>query len=208
MSAQSAGKPLSHSADDTAVHTNTAHDEHRDRGEGRKKRTAGARWKMPAAIIVGGIFSAVLAAINGLQLASLERALGGLKTPEAQLGGYDAGYIALIRFRMTDELLERYGASHYLWDLLFPLVFAATIVMLIAYICAGRKRQWLLMLAPILFAAVDIAENLTLEALMIAPSVDVTTVTLAAVLTVMKVAFFAMSVVAALLALLTRPKKS
>lgn len=142
------------------------------------------------AILVGAALSAVLATINGLQLQSLERALGGLEAPEAQLGGYDAGYIELVRSRMTDELLERYDASHYLWDMLFPLVFAATIMLLIAYICAGRKRRWLLMLAPVLFAVVDIAENLTLESLMggagTDAGIDASVVMFAAALTIGK----------------------
>ncbi|WP_434995471.1 hypothetical protein [Arthrobacter sp. Ld5] len=39
------------------------------------------------AILVGAALSAVLAAINALQLQSLERALGGIKTPDLQRQG-------------------------------------------------------------------------------------------------------------------------
>lgn len=157
-------------------------------------------------IVAGVLLSAVLAGINGLQLASLQRAMGGLRTPEAQLWGYDSGYIELVRTRLTNELLERYGASHYLWDLLFPLVFAATIILLITRICAGRKIGWLLMVPPVLFAAVDIAENLTLEALVKGPEVMASVVALASALTIMKTVLFALSIASAFLALLTRPR--
>lgn len=169
-------------------------------------RPGRGRWKVPVLIVAGVLLSAVLAGINGLQLASLQRALGGLRTPEAQLWGYDTGYIELVRARMTDELLERYGASHYLWDLLFPLVFAATIILLITRICRGRKIGWFLMVPPVLFVAVDITENLTLEALVAGPSVMASAVALASTLTIMKTVLFALSIASALLALLTRPR--
>lgn len=170
------------------------------------KRSSRVRWKVPVLIVMGTLLSAVLAAINGLQLASLKRALGGLPVPESQFGGYDAGYVELVRERMTDELLERYGASHYLWDLLFPLVFTATIILLISHIGAGRKASWLLMNPPVLFAAVDIAENLTLEALFNGPDVMASEVALASTLTVIKTVLLVMSIAAALSALLIRPR--
>lgn len=198
MSARSAEDPLSGQP--------VGGDPVRSNGLDKGERSSRARWKVPLAIILGVLASVVLAAVNGLQLASLERALGGLRTPEAQLAGYDAGYIELVRLRMTDELLERYGASHYLWDMLFPVVFAGTVILLIARICAGRKRRWLLMVAPVLFAGVDIAENLTLEAVMTAPTIVVSTVTLASTLTIAKGVLLALSIMSALLALLTRPK--
>lgn len=157
-------------------------------------------------IVIGAVLSAVLAAVNGLQLASLQRALGGLRLPESQLGGYDTGYVELIRSRMTDELLERYGASHYLWDLLFPLVFAGTIIVLVGYICAGRKIAWLLVVLPVLFAVADIAENLTLEALVSGPDVLSSEVAMASTLTVVKTVLLVMSIAAALAALLVRPR--
>lgn len=166
------------------------------------------RWEAPVLIVIGVALSAVLAAVNGLQLASLQRALGGLALPESQLGGYDTGYIELVRGRMTDELLERYGASHYLWDLLFPLVFAATILTLVHYICKGRTIAWLLMVPPILFAAVDIAENLTLEALVNGPDVLSSEVAMASTLTVVKTVLLVASIAAALGALLVRPRTS
>lgn len=157
------------------------------------------------AILVGAVLSIVFAVVNWLQLASLERALGDVSTPETQVGGYDVAHVELVQSRMTEELLERYGASHYLWGILFPLVFAATLVLLIFHLCAGRKRRYLLVLAPVLFAAVDIAENLTLEALMSSPDITAGTVALASALTIGKTVLLGLSLVAALLALLTRP---
>ncbi len=147
----------------------------------------------------------MLAAVNGLQLASLERALGGVSTPETQVGGYDVEYVELVQSRMTDELLERYGASHYLWDLLFPLVFAATLIVLIFHLGAGRKRRYLLILGPVLFAVVDIAENITLEFLITSPDIAPDIVSLASALTIAKTVLLGVSLLCALLALLIRP---
>ncbi len=159
-------------------------------------------------IVLGVLLSAVLAMINGLQLASLERALNGLRMPDTRLAGYDAGYVQAIQAGMTDELYERYGASHYLWDMLFPLVFAATLVLLITRITRGRRIARLLMVVPVLYAAVDIAENLTLEAVFSSAVIDSGTVALASTLTVLKAVLFIASLVAALLALLVRPRGS
>lgn len=150
----------------------------------------------------------MLATINGLQLASLQRALNGLGMPDTQLGGYDAGYVESVQASMTDELYERYGATHYLWDMLFPLVFAATLVLLILRVTRGRKVASLLMIVPIVYAAVDVAENLTLEAVFASGTIDPGTVALASALTVLKTILFITALIAALLALLVRPKGS
>ncbi|WP_162149401.1 hypothetical protein [Arthrobacter sp. Br18] len=166
------------------------------------------RGRTAIVIVLGVLLSAVLAMINGLQLASLERALNGLRMPDTRLAGYDAGYVQAIQAGMTDELYERYGASHYLWDMLFPLVFAATLVLLITRITRGRRIARLLMVVPVLYAAVDIAENLTLEAVFSSAVIDSGTVALASTLTVLKAVLFIASLVAALLALLVRPRGS
>lgn len=157
-------------------------------------------------ILLGLILSAVLATINWLQLASLERALEGVAVPETQLLGYGADYVEGVRARMTDELLERYGASHYLWDVLFSLVFAATLILMVRRIARGRKIRWLYMVVPVLYVLVNIAENLVLEALFASEAVTSQAVAFASTLTVLKVALFVLSLVAALLTLGTRPR--
>jgi len=47
-------------------------------------------------IVIGTLLSVVPAAIDGLQLASLKRALGGWPVPESPLSGYDSGYVELV----------------------------------------------------------------------------------------------------------------
>ncbi|MHA7273306.1 hypothetical protein ACX80Z_07725 [Arthrobacter sp. TMT4-20] len=158
-------------------------------------------------IIAGFILTVVLATVNWLQLASLERALGGVSVPETQLFGYGVGYVEVIHSQMTDELLERYGASHYLWDVLFSLAFALTLIMLARRIARGRKILWLLMLVPVLFAAVNIAENLVLEALMGSDQITSQAVMVASTLTVLKTILFVLSLATALLTLGTRPRR-
>ncbi|WP_192476637.1 hypothetical protein [Arthrobacter sp. AET 35A] len=158
-------------------------------------------------IIVGFILSVVLAAINWLQLGSLERALGGVAVPETQLFGYDVGYVEVVRTLMTDELLERYGAAHYLWDVLFSLAFALTLILLARRIARGRKILWLLMVVPVLYAAVNIGENFALEALMGSDTITSQAVMLASTFTVLKTVLFVLSLATALLTLGTRPRR-
>ena len=158
-------------------------------------------------IIAGFILTVVLATINWLQLASLERALGGVSVPETQLFGYSVDYVETIDTLMTDELLERYGASHYLWDVLFSLAFALTLILLARRIARGRKILWLLVLVPVLYAAVNIAENLALEALMGSEQMTSQAALFASTLTVLKTVFFVLSLATALLTLGTRPRR-
>ncbi|WP_159801274.1 hypothetical protein [Arthrobacter zhaoguopingii] len=183
----------------------------------RRSRRAPAGSGSPAArrpgraallIIAGVVVSAVLAAINGLQLASLQRATGGLAMPDTLLTGYDSDYITRVQSRMTDELYERYGASHYLWDVLFPVVFAATVMLLISTITRGRKIRWFLLPVPVVYVVVDITENLLLEAVFAAESLGPGAVAAASTFTILKFVLFAAAVAAGLAALLTRPKNA
>lgn len=157
-------------------------------------------------IIVGFILTAVLATINWLQLASLERSLGGVSVPETQLLGYGVDYVGVVDAQMTDELLERYGASHYLWDVLFSIAFALTLAMLARRIARGRKTLWFLIPIPVLYAAVNIAENFALEALMGADQITSQAVMFASTLTVLKTILFVLSLATVLLTLGTRPR--
>lgn len=158
-------------------------------------------------IILGLVLSAALATINWLQLASLERALSGVAVPETRLLGYGIEEIEEVRLLMTDELLERYGASHYLWDMLFPLVFGATLILLILKIARGRKVRWAYAVVPVLFAAVNITENLVLEALLASDTVTTQAVTFASTLTVLKAVLFFLCIVIVLITLGTRPRQ-
>ena len=126
--------------------------------------------------------------------------------PETFMAGFQPGYVAQVQLLMTDELYERYGASHYLWDLLFPLVFAATLVLLIWRITAQRKIKWVLLPIPVIYLCIDISENLFIEAMFATTPVDPGTVAAASTLTVLKFILFAGCVAVALIALLTRPR--
>ncbi|MHA7154665.1 hypothetical protein [Arthrobacter sp. TMN-50] len=174
-----------------------------DSSPNKKSRTGPKAW----IVVLGLVLTAVLATINWLQLASIERALGGQTLPEARLLGYDVEDIEAVRALMTDELLERYGASHYLWDTLFPLVFSATLILLIFKIARGRKLRWVYAAVPTLYAIVDIAENLALEALFGSATVTTQTVAFASTLTALKAGMFILSLITALITLGTRPRQ-
>lgn len=166
------------------------------------QRTAPKGW----VIILGLLLSAMLATINWLQLASLERGLEGVSVPETQVFGYSIEYVDSVRVLMTDELLERYGAAHYLWGPLFAAVFATTLILLARKIAAGRKIRWLYIAIPALYAIADITENLVLEALFASGTATSQAVAFAATLTVLKGILFVLALVTALLTLITRPR--
>ena len=127
--------------------------------------------------------------------------------PDKQLLGYGVEDVEMVRALLSDELRERYGASHYLWDPLFAVAFATTLVLLVLKIAGGRKIRWVYAAVPVLYAATDIAENLVLEALFASEAISAQTVSLASTLTTLKAVLFILCIVTALITLGTRPRQ-
>ncbi|MHA7277782.1 hypothetical protein [Arthrobacter sp. HLT1-21] len=163
---------------------------------------------VPVSILAGVLVSVVFAALNALQLGSLQRALDGLAMPETFMTGYQPGYVGQVQSLMTDELYEQYGAAHYLWGVLFPVVFAATLVLLIWRLTARRRIRWLLLPIPVIYLCVDIAENILIETMFAAIPVDPGTVAIASAFTVLKFVLLAACFAVILIALQVRPRST
>ena len=81
-------------------------------------------------IIAAAVISVVSLALGALQLQSVQRAIG-IPLPEMMVGGYDADYVEAVRDLLDAAVIERYQSVHYLWFLLFPVAFAALIILLV-----------------------------------------------------------------------------
>lgn len=166
----------------------------------------GSKSKRNSILIVCGVLaSAVLGAIGWLRLTSMQKALGGPALPDQLPTGYDLAYVERVQADMTGELYESYAAVHYVWDILFPLAVAATLMLLIIQITGGGAKL-LFLLVPLIYAVVDIAENFLIEAMFAMDSISEGFVALTSTFTVLKFILFAACLLVALLTLLTRPR--
>ncbi len=146
------------------------------------------------AIIIAAVVSVATLALGWLQLQSAERAVG-IQLPNTVFGGYDQTYIDVIAALMTDETMERYQSVHYFWYLIFPVAFAALIILLVRRFAGGSPLQWVFYLVAIAYAVVDISENFALEAAF-STNDGVSAAALASFLTTGKFILFGMAVLA------------
>lgn len=170
----------------------TGHDD----GKSRRRNT----WLLIATAVV----SVVSLALNWLQLQSVQRAIG-MPVPDLMVGGYDAAYVESVREIMDEPVIERYQAAHYLWDLIFPVAFAAFIILLVHRFGRRSPLRWLFYAVAVLYAVVDIAENFVIEAAFASAEVTASIVMFASFLTTAKFVLFAAAILAFVLSFLLIP---
>ncbi|GAB3542276.1 hypothetical protein GCM10027403_34770 [Arthrobacter tecti] len=146
-------------------------------------------------IIAAGVVSAATLALGWLQLQSVERAIG-VQVPDTMVGGYDADYAQAVRDLLSAPVIERYQSVHYLWDLLFPVAFAALIILLVQRFSGGSGLRWIFYAVAVLYAATDIAENFAIEAMFASVEMTASEVSLASFLTTAKFVLFAAAILA------------
>lgn len=153
--------------------------------------------RRPAAwlIIAAAAVSVLSLALGWLQLQSVQRAVG-VQLPDTMIGGYDAGYVESVRRLLDAPLVERYQSVHYFWDLVFPVAFAALIILLVRRFGGQTPLRWPFYAVAVLYAAVDIAENLALEAAFASPDISSSEVAFASFLTTAKFVLFAAAILA------------
>lgn len=171
------------------------YDEEREHDDRKSRRRS--TWLIIAAAIV----SVASLALGWLQLQSVQRAVG-VPLPEMMVGGYDAAYVDSVRVLMDPPVIERYQSVHYLWDLLFPVAFAALIILLVRRFSRPTPLRWLFYAVAVLFAAVDIAENFAIEAAFASLEVTASSVMFASFLTTAKFVLFAAALLAFVLSFL------
>ena len=146
-------------------------------------------------IIAAAIVSVGSLALGWLQLQSVQRAIG-IPLPEMMVGGYDASYVESVRDLLDAAVIERYQSVHYLWFLLFPVAFAALIILLIRRFSGRSPIRWLFCAIAVLYAAVHIAENFVLEAALASVEITASEVAFASFLTTAKFVLFAAAILA------------
>lgn len=156
-------------------------------GKSRRRST----WLIVAAAVV----SVVSLALGWLQLQSVQRAIG-VPLPNMMVGGYDADYVESVRDILDPAVIERYQSVHYFWDLVFPVAFAALIILLVRRFNRRTPLRWLFYAVAVLYAAVDIAENFVIEAALASAEITASEVAFASFLTTAKFVLFAAAILA------------
>ena len=160
-------------------------------GHDDESRRRGRAWLIPVAAAV----SVVSLALGWLQLQSVERAIG-MPLPDVMIGGYDSGHVESVRDLLDAPLTERYQSVHYAWDLVFPMAFAALIILLVRRYGRHTPLRWLFYAVAVVYAATDISENFAIEAALASGEIAAAEVSFASTLTTTKFVLFAAAVLA------------
>ncbi|MFB0835391.1 hypothetical protein ACX8Z9_05280 [Arthrobacter halodurans] len=107
----------------------------------------------------------------------------GIPMPDQLIGGYDAGYIDMLRLAMDEDARGQLSYVHKTAGLLFPLFLALVTMLAVNLHVARGPLRWGLWSVPMAFAVVDLWENAAIEALLTGP-LDPAAVALASFLTV------------------------
>ncbi|MBG6180858.1 hypothetical protein [Arthrobacter sp. CAN_A1] len=137
-----------------------------------------------------------------LSLGQMSQLADGLTMPDMMFGGYGAGYVADLQAAMDDDALSQLSYLHKTAGTLFPLIFGIAWLLLIQLNVDRRWLRWVLWTPPLLFAVVDLWENVAIDSLLAAGAPDGGQVALASALTVARWALLGLSCVAGLLAVL------
>jgi hypothetical protein len=108
----------------------------------------------------------------------------GVPMPDQLIGGYDAGYVEVLRATMDEDARGQLNYLHKTAGLLFPLFFALTTMLAVNLHVPRGMLRWALWAVPMLFAVVDLWENAAIDAMLAASRLDPGAVALASTLTV------------------------
>ncbi|WP_051427288.1 hypothetical protein [Arthrobacter sp. H20] len=137
-----------------------------------------------------------------LTLGQMSQLADGLTMPDMMFGGYGAGYVADLQAAMDSDALDQLSYLHKTAGTLFPLIFGIAWLLLIQLNVDRRWLRWLLWAPPLLFAVVDLWENVAIDSLLATTAPDDGQVALASALTVSRWVLLGLSGVAGLLAVL------
>ncbi|MFJ7751716.1 hypothetical protein ACIQXM_17390 [Arthrobacter sp. NPDC097144] len=134
----------------------------------------------------------------------------GMAMPDSLVGGYSMEYLADLRSVMDVDALGQLSYVHKTAGTIFPLMFGFTWLLIIGLNARGRIRRWVLWAAPILFVIVDLWENVAIDAALGTGTLTSADATLASALTIARWVLFALSLLAAVVAVFGRrvPKSS
>ena len=137
-------------------------------------------------ILIAGVVASLFLFwyLHLLTLNQLTQLSGGLPMPDSQFGGFDRGYVEQLRTAMDQDARGQLNYVHKTAGTLFPLIFGFSWLLLIGTNVARKPWRWALWAIPLVFAAVRLWGNATIDAMMSAQDVDAGQVALASGLTV------------------------
>ncbi|WP_019483849.1 hypothetical protein [Arthrobacter sp. TB 23] len=137
-----------------------------------------------------------------LALGQLGQLAQGLTMPDMMFGGYGPAHVADLQAAMDDDALGQLSYLHKTAGTLFPLIFGIAWLLLIQLNVDRRWLRWLLWAPPLLFAVVDLWENVAIDSMLAATAPDDGQVALASALTIARWVLLGLSAIAGLLAVL------
>ncbi|MHA7292596.1 hypothetical protein [Arthrobacter sp. HLT1-21] len=137
-----------------------------------------------------------------LSLGQMSQLADGLTMPDMMFGGYGAGHVTDLQAAMDGDALGQLSYLHKTAGTLFPLIFGIAWLLLIQLNVDRRWLRWVLWSPPLLFAIVDLWENVAIDALLAAGSPDDGRVALVSALTIARWVLLGSSCIAGMLAVL------
>ena len=122
--------------------------------------------------------------VHLLTLNQLTQLSGGMAMPDSLIGGFDLGFVEQLRLATDEAARGQLNYVHKTAGTLFPLIFGFTWLLLIGTNVARKGLRWALWSVPLLFAAVRLRGNASIDAMMSADTVDAGQVALASGLTI------------------------
>lgn len=153
---------------------------------------AGKDHRRPGALVLGtgAVLSVLLFGyLSILKLPQLSKR-AGISMPDSVFFGYDANYLARVQNSLDAKAAAAYTMFHYTWDIIFPVLFALTLVLFINRLVHSLKARLLLWLFPIIYCVADIAENIAVEAALALSPPTAAAALLASTLTTLKFGLF------------------
>jgi hypothetical protein len=137
-------------------------------------------------ILIAGVVASLFLFwyLHLLTLNQLTQLSGGLAMPDTLVGGFDRGFVEQLRTAMNQDARGQLNYVHKTAGTLFPLIFGFSWLLLIGTNVARKSWRWALWAIPLVFAAVRLWGNATIDAMMSAGTVDAGQVALASGLTV------------------------
>ncbi|HSN35173.1 MAG TPA: hypothetical protein VLT34_02375 [Arthrobacter sp.] len=137
-------------------------------------------------ILIAGVVASLFLFwyLHLLTLNQLTQLSGGLAMPDSLIGGFDQSFVESLRTAMDEDARGQLNYVHKTAGTLFPLIFGFTWLLLIGTNVARKGLRWALWAVPLLFAAVKLWGNATIDSMMSADTVDPAQVALASGLTV------------------------
>ena len=126
---------------------------------------AGQREGNPTMLVIALLVTTafMFAYLHLLVLQQMTQLSGGLAMPDSMITGYDSGYIAQLAGAMDGDALGQLNWVHKTAGIIFPLMFGLSVFVVASWCLPRGAGRWGTIAAGLLFAVVDIWENVAIE---------------------------------------------